>query len=97
MDNNQNIQDTSENTSVSGTLGVWQNLQIILCQQAKRYMNAINQQNKNKGRSVSVSDINGLLSFLENTINNTLSVALKQQITISKLKTNLDSTMRHQK
>lgn len=87
MNEKQNIQDTNVNTVVSPILGAWQNLQIILGQQASRYIQAINEQNRNNGRSVSINDINGLLSFLENTINNTLSVTLKQKITITKLKT----------
>jgi len=83
----QNNQDTSVNASVSSVLGVWQNLQIILGQQASRYIQAINEEIRAKRRKVSISDINGLLSFLENSINNTLSVSLKQQITITKLNT----------
>lgn len=87
MNNNQYPQDTSVNPSVSSTLGAWQNLQIILGQQVWRYIQSVNTKNKNNRRGVSISDINGLLSFLENTINNTFSVSLGQKITISKLKT----------
>ena len=80
-------QDTSVNQSVSSVLGAWQNLQIILGQQVQRYIQSVNTKNSNNRRGVSISDINGLLAFLEETINNTLSASLKQQISISKLKT----------
>ena len=87
MNNNKYPQDTSVSPSVSSILGAWQNLQIILGQQVQRYIQSVNTKNKNNKRGVSISEINGLLSFLENTINNTFSVSLGQEITISKLKT----------
>lgn len=87
MNNNQYPQDTSVNPKVSSILGTWQNLQIILGQQVQRYIQSVNTKNQNNRRGVSISDINGLLSFLESTINNTLSVTLNQKIRISKLKT----------
>lgn len=87
MDNIQYPQDTSVDQSLSSVLGVWQNMQIILGQQIQRYIQSVNTKNKNKGQGVSISDINGLLDFLESTINNTLSVSLNQTISISKLKT----------
>lgn len=87
MDNIQYPQDTSVDQSLSSVLGVWQNMQIILGQQIQRYIQSVNTKNKNKGRGVSISDINGLLDFLESTINNTLSVSLNQTISISKLRT----------
>ena len=85
-------QGTSVNQSVSSVLGAWQNLQIIFGQQVQRYIQYVNTTNSNKRRGVSISDINGLLAFLEKTINNTLSVSLKQQILISKLKTNTNKS-----
>ena len=87
-------QDTSVNQSVSSVLGAWQNLQIIFGQQVQRYIQHVNTTNSNKRRGVSISDINGLLAFLEKTINNTLSVSLKQQISISKLKTNTNKSIK---
>ena len=87
MANIQYPKDTSVNPSISAVLGAWQNLQIILGQQVQRYIQSVNIKNKNNKRGVSISDINGLLTFLENTINNTLSVSLKQSISISKLRT----------
>ena len=87
MNDNQYPQDTSVNPKASSVLGTWQNLQIILGQQVQRYIQSVNTKNQNNRRGVSISDINGLLSFLENTINNTLSVTLNQKISISKLKT----------
>ncbi len=90
-------QDTSVNQSVSSVLGAWQNLQIIFGQQVQRYIQHVNTTNSNKRRGVSISDINGLLAFLEKTINNTLSVSLKQQISISKLKTNTNKSINEHK
>lgn len=87
MNDNQYPQDTNVNPKVSSILGTWQNLQIILGQQVQRYIQSVNTKNQNNRRGVSISDINGLLSFLESTINNTLSVTLNQKISISKLKT----------
>lgn len=87
MEGIQYTPDTSLDPTASAALGVWQNLQVILGQQVQRYIQAINTKNKNGKRGVSISDINGLLSFLEETINNTLSVSLKQKISISKLRT----------
>ena len=87
MNDNQYPQDTSVNPKVSSILGTWQNLQIILGQQVQRYIQSVNTKNQNNRRGVSISDINGLLSFLESTINNTFSVTLNQKISISKLKT----------
>lgn len=87
MNDKEYPQDTSVNPKVSSILGTWQNLQIILGQQVQRYIQSVNTKNQNNRRGVSISDINGLLSFLESTINNTLSVTLNQKISISKLKT----------
>lgn len=81
-------QDTSVNPQASPILGAWQNLQIILGQQILRYIQSVNTKNSDNGCGVSISDISGLLTFLENTINNSFSVFLKQTISISKLKTN---------
>lgn len=66
------------------TLGttVWNSLKIIFKQQIIQYMNAIEQNGKDK----TITDLNGLFLFMEDTINNTLDTFLKQKITISKLK-----------
>ena len=66
------------------TLGtaVWNNLKFIFKQQIIQYMNEIEQNGKDK----TITDLNRVLSFMEDTINNALDTFLKQKITISKLK-----------
>ena len=66
------------------TLGtaVWNNLKFIFKQQIIQYMNEIEQNGKDK----TITDLNRVFSFMEDTINNTLDTFLKQKITISKLK-----------
>ena len=66
------------------TLGtaIWNNLKFIFKPPIIKYMNAIEQNGKDK----TITDLNRVFSFMEDTINNTLDTFLKQKITISKLK-----------
>ena len=83
MENNQNnYQDTSIDSTRSYETGVWNNLKIIFQQQVPNYIASVEQ----GGGSRTIKDLNGLLSFIESSINNSLNTYLKQKITISKLK-----------
>lgn len=86
------LQDTNFNYDSTSVLGAWQNLQIILGQQVKRYIQSVNSKNRDDNKNVSISNINGLLSFLEGTINNSFGVFLNQKISISKLETQKNPT-----
>ena len=84
MDNNQNTEDigTSIDSTSSYETGVWNNLKLIFQQQVPLYFASVEQ----NGGSRSIKDINGLFSYLENTINNSLKTFIKQRISISRLK-----------
>lgn len=83
MENNQNnYQDTSIDPTRLYETGVWNNLKIIFQQQVPNYIASVEQ----GGGSRTIKDLNGLLSFIESSINNSLNTYLKQKITITKLK-----------
>lgn len=79
---NEDVSKLYEADALTLRTAVWNNLKIIFKQQIILYMNAIEQNGKDK----TITDLNGLFSFMEDTINNTLDTFLKQKITISKLK-----------
>ena len=61
--------------------GASNNSKVIFQQQVPQYFISLEQ----GGGSRTIKDINGLLSFLESTINNSLNTFIKQSISISKL------------
>ena len=80
--NNQQEQNIGIDATLSYESGAWNDFKMLFQQQVPRYIASVEQ----KGGSRTIGDINGLLSFLETSINNILGVFLKQQISISKLK-----------
>ena len=82
MEQNQKLNtDTSIDPTKSYENGAWNNLKLIFQQQVPQYFISVEQ----GGGSRTIKDINGLLSFLESTINNSLNTFIKQSISISKL------------
>ena len=80
--NSQSIeQNIGFDSTQSYENGAWDNIKLSFQQQIPRYFSLIESQ----GGSRTIKDINGLLSFIENTMNNILNIYIKQNITISKL------------
>lgn len=62
----------------------WANIKLILLQQVPQYIDFI-ERGTDSDNNINISDINALLTYINETFNNTLELFLKQKISISKL------------